>query len=118
MAAGAAGGCFRRWFGHLQQQDAAFFYACQHAQSSGRHQLVSECDGLVNTSRDGGTLVYSTCSAAKKQNEDIVQWLLDREAQAQLMPLPLPAVQKQGSSKTLLRCAAVLFTAFRFSIRQ
>ena len=29
--------------------------------------------------REGGTLVYSTCSASKKQNEDVVEWLLNTQ---------------------------------------
>ncbi|EDQ86638.1 uncharacterized protein MONBRDRAFT_38325 [Monosiga brevicollis MX1] len=35
--------------------------------------------------REGGTLVYSTCSFSHRQNEDIVQWLLDHEPGAQLL---------------------------------
>jgi hypothetical protein len=56
-------------------------------------------------------LVYSTCSAAKKQNEDIVRWLLDREADAELLPLP---ATPQGSPKTLPR----LFDARTHELRK
>eukprot|EP00929_Paragymnodinium_shiwhaense_P097633 TRINITY_DN59272_c0_g1_i1.p1 TRINITY_DN59272_c0_g1~~TRINITY_DN59272_c0_g1_i1.p1 ORF type:complete len:520 (-),score=74.34 TRINITY_DN59272_c0_g1_i1:676-2109(-) len=38
--------------------------------------------------RPGGVLVYSTCSLASAQNEEVVQWLLQRDAAAQLDPLP------------------------------
>ena len=38
--------------------------------------------------KPGGELVYSTCSAAPSQNEAVVQWLLDTEPAAQLLPLP------------------------------
>eukprot|EP00741_Cyanophora_paradoxa_P015746 tig00020904_g15201.t1 len=32
----------------------------------------------------GGTLVYSTCSYARRQNEDVVRWFLEREPRAKL----------------------------------
>ncbi|TPX66373.1 hypothetical protein SpCBS45565_g04535 [Spizellomyces sp. 'palustris'] len=38
--------------------------------------------------KPGGILVYSTCSFAKKQNEDIVAWFLERHPDAQLEPIP------------------------------
>lgn len=40
----------------------------------------------------GGLMVYSTCSLDKRQNEDIVQFLLDKYEDAQLQPLPLDSV--------------------------
>ena len=41
--------------------------------------------------RPGGRLVYSTCSFSLRQNEEVVQWLLDSEAEARLVPAALPA---------------------------
>lgn len=41
--------------------------------------------------REGGDLVYSTCSFARRQNEDVVAWLLAEEPSAELLPLELPA---------------------------
>lgn len=38
--------------------------------------------------RPGGSLVYSTCSLTRAQNEEVVQWLLDAEPQAELAPIP------------------------------
>jgi 16S rRNA C967 or C1407 C5-methylase (RsmB/RsmF family) len=50
---------------------------------------------LVNGFRNlksGGVLVYSTCSFCRAQNEDIVQWLLDTQPTAVLLPFCLPGV--------------------------
>jgi 16S rRNA C967 or C1407 C5-methylase (RsmB/RsmF family) len=41
--------------------------------------------------RPGGRLVYSTCSMATAQNEDVVAWLLAREGTARVVPLDLQA---------------------------
>jgi 16S rRNA C967 or C1407 C5-methylase (RsmB/RsmF family) len=38
--------------------------------------------------RPGGSLVYSTCSFSRAQNECIVEWLLEHEPAAQLEPIP------------------------------
>jgi len=37
--------------------------------------------------KTGGILVYSTCSFCKNQNEDVVQWLIQNEPAAQLVPI-------------------------------
>ncbi|KAJ3193819.1 hypothetical protein HK101_004034 [Irineochytrium annulatum] len=37
--------------------------------------------------RPGGVLVYSTCSFSKRQNEDVVTWLLDSEPRAVVVPV-------------------------------
>jgi 16S rRNA C967 or C1407 C5-methylase (RsmB/RsmF family) len=41
--------------------------------------------------KPGGTLVYSTCSLALAQNEDVVAWLLAREPAAAIVPVDLAA---------------------------
>ncbi|KAI9357263.1 S-adenosyl-L-methionine-dependent methyltransferase [Zopfochytrium polystomum] len=38
--------------------------------------------------KPGGTLVYSTCSFSKRQNEEIVLWLLDVETEARVEQIP------------------------------
>lgn len=43
--------------------------------------------------KPGGTLVYSTCTMAPEENEVVVDWLLRRQSDAELMPInitPLP----------------------------
>ena len=43
--------------------------------------------------KDGGKLVYSTCSLSRDQNENIVKWLLDTQADAFLIPVHFPSIQ-------------------------
>jgi 16S rRNA C967 or C1407 C5-methylase (RsmB/RsmF family) len=43
--------------------------------------------------KDGGTLVYSTCSLSEDQNENVVRWLLQNHEDAFLVPLHFPSVQ-------------------------
>lgn len=40
----------------------------------------------------GGTLVYSTCSFSRRQNENVVEWLLETEIKAKLLPISSPIV--------------------------
>ncbi len=40
-----------------------------------------------NLLKVGGSLVYSTCSELERQNEAVVQWLLDNNSNAVLIPL-------------------------------
>ena len=35
-------------------------------------------DGLAACVRPGGTLLYSTCTVFREENEDIVEWFLSR----------------------------------------
>jgi len=44
--------------------------------------------------KDGGTLVYSTCSLSEDQNENVVRWLLETHADAFLIPVHFPPIQK------------------------
>jgi len=44
-------------------------------------------DSGVRLLRPGGKLVYSTCSFCRSQNEDVVQWLLQRHPQLHLCDL-------------------------------
>eukprot|EP00536_Pseudo-nitzschia_multiseries_P003065 jgi/Psemu1/301749/fgenesh1_kg.43_\ len=44
--------------------------------------------------KDGGTLVYSTCSLSEDQNENVVLWLLETHADAFLIPVHFPSIQQ------------------------
>ena len=43
--------------------------------------------------QQGGTLVYSTCSLSVKQNEEVVQWLLEKYPTARLIPIDFPSLK-------------------------
>ena len=43
-----------------------------------------------NLLKDDGELVYSTCSFSRKQNEEVVIWLLEKYNNARVMPVELP----------------------------
>lgn len=55
--------------------------------------------------KEGGSLVYSTCSLSKRQNEDIIDWLLCNHDDACLVPLHFPDVRSkyvvEGSQGTV-----------------
>lgn len=63
--------------------------------------------------KPGGTLVYSTCSFCRTQNEDIVQWLLQREPTALLVPIQLSFVHtiKPQKNKVAISTSAATTTA-------
>ena len=42
--------------------------------------------------KDGGTLVYSTCSLSEDQNEKVVKWLLESYQDAVLVPIHFPSI--------------------------
>lgn len=50
--------------------------------------------------KPGGRLVYSTCTMAPEENEAVIDWLLRRAPEAEIIPLPvtLPNTQKGLSS--------------------
>ena len=43
--------------------------------------------------KDGGTLVYSTCSLSEDQNEKVVKWLLESNEDAVLIPIHFPLIK-------------------------
>jgi len=53
-----------------------------------QRQLILNGFHLV---KSGGILVYSTCSYTRRQNEDIVQWLLRNETTAELVDIDVPS---------------------------
>ena len=57
--------------------------------------------------REGGIMVYSTCSLSKSQNEDVVEWLLNGFSDAKLVPVHFPAARSklvvEGSLKGTIR---------------
>jgi len=72
------------------------------------------CNGFARL-RTGGTLVYSTCSLTRAQNEDVIAWFLGAHPIAQLVPitdllpppqLPLAAAAVADSGATRSGCAA------------
>jgi hypothetical protein len=72
------------------------------------------CNGFARL-RTGGTLVYSTCSLTRAQNEDVVGWFLGAHPAAVLVPItdllpppPLPAAAaaEAGSGVTKSGCSA------------
>ena len=57
--------------------------------------------------KSGGSLVYSTCSLSHDQNEKVVQWLLESEPKAFLIPVAFPLAKSklvaEGSLKGTVR---------------
>ncbi|WP_259226428.1 MULTISPECIES: 16S rRNA (cytosine(1407)-C(5))-methyltransferase RsmF [Raoultella] len=53
-------------------------------------------DSAFHALQPGGTLVYSTCTLNREENEDVVQWLLARYPQA-VETLPLDSLFPQAS---------------------
>jgi len=58
--------------------------------------------------KNGGTMSYCTCSLSEDQNEKIVQWLLQTNIDAKLIPIHFPSVQRtkfatEGSLKGTIR---------------
>ena len=51
-----------------------------------KHILISSFDSL----KPGGTLVYSTCTYTSEENEDCVEFLLEKRENARLMSIDLP----------------------------
>lgn len=43
----------------------------------------------VRMLKPGGMLLYSTCTFAREEDEDTIQWLLSREPDMELVPIPL-----------------------------
>jgi 16S rRNA C967 or C1407 C5-methylase (RsmB/RsmF family) len=43
--------------------------------------------------KDGGTVVYSTCSLSEDQNEKVVKWLLESNEDAVLIPIHFPLIK-------------------------
>lgn len=50
--------------------------------------------------KPGGTLVYSTCTLAREENEDMIAWLVSEYPFMKPVAISLPFPAKQGSHKT------------------
>jgi len=61
-----------------------------------QRQLLLNAFRLV---KDGGIVVYSTCSFCKAQNEDVVAWLLDKEQSAVLVPIEFASLRQWYQSR-------------------
>lgn len=79
---------------HLHQQLKKSNHEVENQQLTDEKQLeelVQLQKGLIASGyrllKLGGILVYSTCSLSMAQNETVVQWLLDKEKGALLIPL-------------------------------
>lgn len=44
-------------------------------------------DSAFHALRPGGTLIYSTCTLNRQENEEVIHWLLSRYSQAEVLPL-------------------------------
>lgn len=78
----------------LNLSDASLFdsWSVAHIRrlSDLQKRLILEAWRLL---KPGGTLVYSTCTMAPEENEAVVDWLLRRQSDAELIPIdiaPLP----------------------------
>lgn len=78
----------------LNASDASLFdsWSVAHIRrlSDLQKRLILEAWRLL---KPGGTLVYSTCTMAPEENEVVVDWLLRRQSDAELIPItitPLP----------------------------
>ena len=75
------------------------------------HEMAHKQKGLLlNASRllkKGGTLVYATCTFGKEENEDVVDWFLQKmEGQFKLQPIDLKGISIYPSSLPL--CVRVM----------
>eukprot|EP00842_Homolaphlyctis_polyrhiza_P002452 jgi/Hompol1/3207/HPOL_006406-RA len=52
--------------------------------------------------RPGGTLVYSTCSFSKRQNEDIVAWFLKQPQGSSAKLIPIAGIEAMPTAPTMI----------------
>jgi 16S rRNA (cytosine967-C5)-methyltransferase len=65
-----------------------------------QQSILAECAGLP---KQGGRLVYATCSLLEEENEEIVSWFLDRYPKYSLVSSPLVVDNgSDGDTITLL----------------
>jgi len=75
-------------FSTLRPKSFAFWSLrkIRESQKLQKRLILSAWDAL----RPGGRLLYSTCSFAPEENEAVVDFLLDKKADARLLPVELP----------------------------
>ena len=77
---------------HLQKFESQWGWATFKARVIDTHAGLMELQrGLAENGarllRPGGKMIYSTCSFCRSQNEEVVQWLLERQRDLQLCDL-------------------------------
>jgi NOL1/NOP2/sun family putative RNA methylase len=50
----------------------------------------------LNLLKKGGTMIYSTCTHAPEENEEVISYLLDNNSDIELQPIELPIKTRQG----------------------
>lgn len=58
----------------------------------------------------GGTLVYSTCSLTRSQNEDVVSWFLEKYSPSKVKLVPVPVLESSAPC-----CSGSIKHTYRFS---
>lgn len=54
----------------------------------------------VSATKPGGTIVYSTCTLAPEENEEVVNWILEKEPSLTLEKIELPGVETSPGLKS------------------
>ncbi len=70
-------------------------YTNEMSKTLGRIQKIMILNGF-DSLKVGGELVYSTCTFAKEENEDVVQFLLDRREEAEIQEIKLDIPHENG----------------------
>lgn len=61
-----------------------------------QRRIVGESAKLITA---GGSLIYSTCTYAPEENEDIVDWLLKKNPEIQAIPIPVLSAYRSKLSE-------------------
>ena len=89
----------------LQKRLARWVNCAGLPHATGIHR-VRHCRNGFRLLKPGGVMVYSTCSLTTAQNEGVVQWLLDTEPTAQLVPVGIGACSECSQQSAVVNSAA------------